>query len=90
MKKRFFGVFFVGILGVVFVYCTTLCFLVGHSDQQGHGGLCALSSHFCVYIKTESSSLFILPLIGVFFPLYITFIPEEFVFLLFKPPQYHA
>ncbi len=73
-----------------------LCF----SDHEIHGDhqhanstqhlKCPASTHSLAYFGLELSALFILPLIGLFFLTYTTFVPEGLVLSRFKPPQFAA
>lgn len=89
IKKKSLFLFLLVILGVGIVY-SALCFQSGHSGQQGHDSICSMASHSCIYIGAGLPPLFILAFIGVFLLTNITFIPEGFVFSLFKPPRFHA
>ena len=67
--------------------CPQLCSsdLLDFDFTQDEG--CSMSSHFPAYIGASLSTSFLLPLIGVFLFKNTTFIPEEFVLSLFRPPR---
>lgn len=69
---------------------SALCFLLGPSGQQSHEVICSISSYSYIYIGVGLSALFILSLIGVSFPINPLFVPKEFVYFLFRPPQLHS
>ena len=77
-----------GTLGLS-ILCSIFCFHSGHLGQNGHHVVCPVSSFSCVYIGTGLLSLFWLSFVGIFPPKSSTFIPEEVVSSLFKPPQLH-
>ena len=85
MDKKLLFIIFIAFLGLSILYS-----LSSYSCPRSYEMMCPFSSS--PWISTESglSSLFMLALIGIFLLTTITFLPEEFVLSLFKPPQHHS
>jgi hypothetical protein len=86
-KKALFICLILGSAVFFNVLCPQLCSsdLLGLDFTQDEG--CGMSSHFPAYIGASLSTSVRLPLLGVFLSTNTTFIPEEFVLSLFRPPR---
>jgi hypothetical protein len=93
MKKRPFLVILMVflILGVLYVaMCSHLCPSGTHATRFLQHLNCTVQSHSFTYNGTGLSVLFVLPLIGLFFLMNITFFPQELILSPFKPPQFQS
>jgi len=69
------------------IFFSVLCFVLGSSVRQSHEAFCSGSLYSCDYIGEGLLSLFILALTSIFLLIHFIFVPQEFVYALFKPPQ---
>ena len=93
MKKKSGLLFLFAILVFSIVYsalCAQLCPMGQQSLNSLLKGECPMLHYSFVHSGNELSALFIFPLIGLFFLINITFMPEGFMFPLFRPPRFQS